>query len=255
MIIRERKNEYVMIEQADHSVISGDCFANWKDELLKGDQFTDAIRYAITNHDFGWKEFDKMPFWNDEKGAPYNFMDFPSIPKLVFYKNGIDELENLNPYAGMLVSRHYSHLVIGDSEYEEAKIFIKNELERRDRLAKEIKGFDENLFEYHYAQLAICDNFSLFVCLNEPGTDKAEEHPLFKNGIPIPGELKMLNQDSFNLEWIGTDKVRLTPFPFKSETPFTIRQRVVSKERIKKSGLINSYLETEPEDIHVSFID
>ncbi|WLV24981.1 DUF3891 family protein [Aciduricibacillus chroicocephali] len=255
MIIRERENEYVMIEQADHSVISGDCFANWKDELLRGDQFTDAIRYAITNHDFGWKEFDKMPFWNDETNAPYNFMDFPSIPKLVFYKNGIDELENLNPYAGMLASRHYSHLVIGDSEYEEAKTFINNELERRERLAKEIEGFVAELFEYHYALLAICDNFSLFVCLNEPGTSKEEEHPLFKDGIPIPGDLKILDHNKFNLEWIDDNKVKLSPFPFKTETPFALRQRILPKDLIRKKGLIKSYLETEPKNIHASFVE
>lgn len=254
MIVRERENEFIMIEQADHSVISGDCFANWKADLFKGHEYTDAVRYAITNHDFGWHAFDKMPFWNDVTNAPYNFMDFPLIPKLVFYKNGVDELENLNPYAGLLASRHYSHLAIGDSEWDEAKEFIKIEQERRVRLESDIPDFNPERFEFHYAVLAVCDNFSLYVCLNEPGCAKEDEHPLFKEGFPIPADLDIFDEEKFYLEWLNEDQVKMTPFPFNNETVVTLKQRIVSKSSIKQYGLIKSYLDAPTEEISITFV-
>jgi len=254
MIVREHENEFIMIEQADHSVISGDCFANWKLELLKGAEFADAVRYAITNHDFGWHDFDKMPFWNDVTEAPYNFMDFPVIPKLVFYKNGVDELENLNPYAGMLASRHYSHLSIGDSDWEEAKEFIKFEQERRERLENNITDFNSDLFEFHYATLAVCDNFSLYVCLNEPGSTKQDEHPLFKEGFPIPAALDLFKEKKFSMKWLCNDEVKISPFPFNNETNVTLKQRTVSKNSIKQDGLIKSYMDAPVREISITFV-
>lgn len=255
MIVREREDAFVMIKQADHSVIAGDCFANWKPELLKGDAFSDAVRYGITNHDFGWKELDDMPLWDDALGSPYDFKNFPVIPKLVFYKNGINELENLNPYAGKLCSRHYMHLTAGDMDFDEAKLFIKNEEDRQDRLEKEIEGFDRSLFEFHYSCLTICDNLSLYICLNEPGTSKEKEHPLFKDGIPIPEQVHDVFSDTrFDIRWADKHHIQVSPFPFKSETTVRLKQRIVPKATIKDKGLVESFRNTPEESFEITFV-
>ena len=253
MIIREREDAFVMIEQKDHALISGDLFANWQPQRLASRAHTDAVRYAITNHDYGWHALDQMPFWNDVKGAPYNFMDFPAIPKLIFYKYGIDELENLHPYAGLLASRHYVHLTTGDGEIAAAQEFIKLEQARQDRLKQEISDFDDALFEFHYAMLAICDNLSLFLCLNEPGISKAKEHPLFQQGIPIPAAIKQVQEDMFTIQWDGIDTIQLNPFPLQNTTTVQLKQRVVSKQAIKEKGLIESYTQTPIEERNITF--
>lgn len=255
MIVRERENEFIMIKQNDHAHISGDCFGNWKPEYFKGDAWKDSVHYAITNHDFGWQAADAAPFWNDAEKAPYDFMNFPMAPKLVFYKDGIDKLENLDAYAGKLASRHYLHLTSGDTTTEDARNFVKLEQARQDRLEKEISGYDRAMFELHYAMLSVCDNLSLYACLNEPGIMKENEYPLFQNGIPVPEPLQgIIGTDRFEICWTDDEHIQVTPFPLQSETTVTLRQRTVSKKAIQEHGLMKSFQTAPVEEIKISFI-
>src|SRR5690625_5024251 len=98
MIVREHQDKFIMIEQDFHAYISGEMIANWKDSLFKGEHFKKSVEYAIYHHDLGWKMIDKQPFWDDEKEAPYSFISFPILPKLIFYKYGIDMVEDVDPY-------------------------------------------------------------------------------------------------------------------------------------------------------------
>src|SRR5699024_6115133 len=108
MIARERKDDFVMIEQDNHAHISGDLIKAWKDSFFAGESFKESVEYAIIHHDYGWKLFDKQPFWNDEKQMPYTFIDFPNKPKTVFYKHGIDVVEKDDPYAALLRSEEHT---------------------------------------------------------------------------------------------------------------------------------------------------
>src|SRR5699024_242941 len=115
MIIRERADAFVMIEQHHHATLSGNLFDQMKPKLaLTNDIFHNAVRYAIYQHDVGWIPFDMTPFWNDKEVAPYSFMTYPNSIKTILYKDGIDQVANIDPYAGLLCSEHYIRFLAED---------------------------------------------------------------------------------------------------------------------------------------------
>ncbi|MFD1037767.1 DUF3891 family protein [Virgibacillus byunsanensis] len=251
MIIREGSNGFVMIEQDYHAHISGEIITNWKDSLFHEPNLRGSVEYAIFNHDYGWKLIDKQPFWNDQKQAPYSFIDFPTPPKTVFYKHGIDEIEKVDPYAGLLCSRHYTRFLIDDTS-PEAEAFVQKEEKRQRNLKHSLPAFDKALFDFHYGLLQFCDNLSLYICLNEPGTSNKEEHPFFKDGLPVPASLDICNQDKLHLRWKDKNTIQMSDFPFDGPVYTSLKQKVVSKGAISANGVIESYQEMPFVEIDIS---
>ncbi|WP_156430913.1 DUF3891 family protein [Paenibacillus sp. FJAT-26967] len=48
---------------------------------------------------------------------------------------------------------------------------------RQQRLKAKLNQPGESMIEQHFKLLKLCDELSLYVCLNEPGVSKDEEHP------------------------------------------------------------------------------
>lgn len=84
MIVRERKNEFVLIEQDHHAQISGIIMSYWKDSLFSAPEFRRSVEYAIFQHDCGWKPFDTDPFWNDKKRPRIRSLIFQCCQNLYF---------------------------------------------------------------------------------------------------------------------------------------------------------------------------
>lgn len=240
MIIREYTNEFVMIEQDHHAHLSGEIAANLKESLTPEKERRKSVEYAIYKHDYGWKLIDKQPFWNDQKQAPYTFVDFPVLPKIVFYKHGIEEVEKVDCYAGLLCSKHYARFLLDDTS-KEAQVFVRQEQERQKRIIQSLTDFDQDAFNFHYGLLQLCDNLSLYMCLNEPGTPKEKEHPFFQKGIPIPSSIDGLQQDKLNMRWEDEKTILTDELPFDRPLTITLQQKVVDKDSISKKGLIESY--------------
>ncbi len=251
MIIREHNNTYIMIEQTHHAHISGELAKQWRDDLFKGNAMRESVIYAIANHDLGWNGLDQTPFWNDLKNAPYDFRTFPMIPKFVFYKDGIDAVEAVDLYAGLLCSRHYMQLNLRNKHIEAASLFIEGEQKRQESIIEKLSGFNTELYDFHYTLLAILDNFSLYLCLNEPGTTKREEHVFFKDGIVIPRFQDFLGMNKLDVSWKDADAVEVAPFPFKDTFKLNLEQRVVSKKEITEKGVIASYLAAPIERVEI----
>ncbi len=90
MICREQAGKFVMIKQHDHGLLAGKFAARFHMEQVPRKRRLDEVLYAIGNHDRGWIDLDEAPFWNDTAKAPYSFIDFPVVPKLTFYRWGLD---------------------------------------------------------------------------------------------------------------------------------------------------------------------
>ncbi|MFS0645700.1 DUF3891 family protein [Siminovitchia sp. 179-K 8D1 HS] len=253
MIVRERMNEFVMIEQDHHAGISGEIFSCWKDGFFKGEKWRESVLHAVTKHDCGWRMVDRQPFWNDQKQAPYTFMDFPSPAKTLIYNSGIDEVERRDRYAALLCSEHYVRFK-QEEESPEAKQFVQFEKARQQRLIKSISDFGRSLFAFHYGLLQLCDNLSLYLCLNEPGAKKEEESPFFQNGIPLSGALDVFSKKKMHARWIDRHTIGLDEFPLKQPVTVNLKQKTVSKELISKQGLIPSYLETPEETVEIHLV-
>lgn len=250
MIIRENKDTFIMIEQHNHAEVSADMMANWDFELNIEFPLTESVHYAIRNHDVGWRNFDKQPFWDDKEKKPYDFNSFPLAAKMIIYQHGINEVEKQDLYAGLLCSVHYSNFLVG-VKFDDAKAFVKEEKNRQKRLTHQLGGINKRLFEFHYDLLKFADSLSLFLCLNEPGTKKENHHYFFKNGIRMP---KRLSEDNATIEWKGKDAILLNPFPFKNNFSVELKQKEIPKHEIQQDGLIHTYENTPFQQIPIQIL-
>ncbi|SFE17739.1 Protein of unknown function [Lentibacillus persicus] len=248
MIVREREDSYVMIEQDHHAQISGQLAANLKDTYFLDEALKHSVLYAIANHDYAWKMIDKQPFWNDKKGKPYSFTDFPVPPKTVFYKHGVDEVEKHDWYAALLCSSHYARFLINEAE-EESQLFVEEERQRQERLIQYIDRYDEHIFNVHSGLLQLFDSLSLYLCLNEPGASKEDEHPFFKDGLPVSESLTFFHTKKIDIHWKDNQAIEMGVFPFSSSVDLTIQQKTVPKRAVAAHGLIQSYQQAEYESV------
>lgn len=249
MIVRERANDIVMITQHDHARISGKLASYWKDDLFKGQPERASVELAINEHDRAWISVDSKPFWNDKSKLPYSFTDLPNEPKLVLYKHGLDEVEEMNAYAGLLCSQHYTHFTKGDSSKASAR-FVENEEIRQNRIRR-VVNVDEASFPFHFDLLKFCDNLSLYMCLNEPGTSKDNEHYFFENGLPVPSTFSFFRGNKLDIRFWDSQTITMSEFPFNETLVIQLPQKVVNKEQISKEGIIAAYEQAPVETIEI----
>ncbi|MFC2947455.1 DUF3891 family protein [Virgibacillus sediminis] len=251
MIVREHDSEFVLVEQHHHAELSGEIMEKWKG--FRGKEWKESVLYAIQQHDLGWKEFDKQPFWNDAKHEPFTFTDFPIHPKIVLYTLGIDEVEKRDPYAALLCSEHYKRFLAAESG-KEAERFVQQEEARQQRIIESLSNYNKRLFKFHYGLVQLGDNFSLYVCINDPGVKKQDEHPFFKQGIPLPFKLEGFSKDVIDIKWLDQQTVAIENFPFEEPLEVTVEQKRVQKKDIQDKGLIACYEEAETEKVHVRLV-
>jgi hypothetical protein len=216
MIVRERTDSFLLIRQHDHGLISGEFANRWTGRPGP----PGSALYAIANHDIGWRELDGAVCWNEEENRPHSFTDHPLEPKLRAYREGLDLLESRERYAACLCSMHYARFVEG-AESEAAVRFREDELRRQERLKDGMSVEEVESFEPNFRLLQVCDNLSLFVCLNEPGEN---EHPWYRDGIGF-GEAR------FEPVWEDERVLRLEPDPFSEPFGVSIPYRLVGKDR------------------------
>lgn len=214
MIVRERPDSYVLIKQHDHGLISGEFARHWAEKPRP----LEPTLYAIANHDVGWQGLDASVRWNEESGKPYSFADYPTLPKLRAYKEGLDLLEAKNPYAACLCSMHYASFM-RNSENETETEFLISEVERQLRIKSTMTEEELANLDHNFRLLQLCDDLSLFVCLNEPGRN---DHPWYKNGFQLEGA-------RFEPVWENRRTLRLDPNPFSEPFDVTVPYTLVEK--------------------------
>lgn len=199
MLVRVRQGGYALVEQYEHGLISGELASRWSWEPNP----SDSALYAISEHDLAWKELDAEVLWSPETGEPYNFFEYPVEPRLAAYRRGIDAVETRDAYAGLLCSLHYESFVRDATGAAEAS-FRAAERERQSRLLFTISEAERERMDGELSLLRICDDLSLFVCLNEPGENV---YPWFREGFSYGGTHILP-------AWEGRDALRFDPSPF-----------------------------------------
>jgi hypothetical protein len=227
MIVREKLDSYVLIKQHDHGLISGEFARRW----AECPRPLEPTLYAIANHDAGWKILDASVRWNEETGKPYSFTNYPIVTKLRAYEEGLDLLEVEYPYAACLCSMHYTALV-GDSKAETG--FRESETQRQREIKAAMSGEELGNLEHNFHLLRLCDDLSLFVCLNEPGRN---EHPWYKKGLGFEGA-------RFEPIWQDDATLRLVPNPFSEPFDLTIPYALVGEN--------GRYIESNTLDLSVT---
>ena len=214
MIVRERFDSYVLIKQHEHGLISGEFARYWGEKPLP----LEPTLYAIANHDTGWQALDASVRWNEQTGKPCSFTNYPIKSKLRAYNNGLDFLEAREPYAACLCSMHYASLA-GDSEDE--ILFQESEAGRQRKIKSAMDSKETDNLGYNFRLLQLCDDLSLFVCLNEPGRN---DHPWYRDGFSFEGT-------KLRPVWEDRHTFGLDPNPFSD--PFDL---VIPYTLVEKSG-------------------
>ncbi len=251
MIIRKQNDSFIMIEQHHHAHISKEIITHWKGHFLNNDSMVNSVLYAIQMHDYGWDFFDKQPFWNDKINEPYSFINFPIIPKTVLYTEGVNKVEQKDPYAAALCSAHYIDFMKND-ETDDVLLYLNHERNRIKRILKQYPHIKSEVFWQHLALLKFADNISLYVCLNEPGTSPDNQHYFFKNGIPI--SIQTIKSNLIDAKWISKDTIVLTGLPQVPSFSVSLKQKRLPKQDIFKKGLVDLYQTTSYEHLNLNFI-
>lgn len=251
MIIREHDQTLIMIEQNHHAHISAEIILNWQDIFFKKDPYFESVLYAIKHHDYGWDPFDRQPFLNDETNLPYSFIDFPVLPKTVLYTQGVDKVEQVDPYAAALCSTHYMRFMENNTS-PEAQEYMKHENKRTEKILTNL-AIDRTTFDRHAALLQFADNISLYFCLNDPGVSESAVHFFFKEGIPISQKIEQIKTNKIQADWLDNETVNLKGLPYVPNFSISIEQKELNKQAIKRDGLIKAYQATPYKHININF--
>jgi len=252
VVIREENEKLIITLQHDHAQLSGKIAERF-DHFFVGDPLFSDVLFAIHQHDRSWILPDSHPKWNPQAGMPYDFIDYPQEEKLKYYRLGLNETEQLNPYAGLLCSMHYTSFIDSDTKVSENNEFLRDEQLRQKRLRSELGMTDTGLLQSHFQLLQLCDNLSLYLCLNKPGAPKSEEHPFFKKGFKNSSRFNPERQENLKAHWRNKKEVSLVPFPFKESFTVTIDQRHLLKKDLDVTGLEKAFFQGELRPLKILF--
>jgi ribosomal protein L25 (general stress protein Ctc) len=242
MIVYELKNNFVMITQDDHASVSGQMYNQMRSEVSITRRHQ-SVSKAVREHDRAWKELDDTPIWNDRLQVPYSFIDFPLALKLVCYRNGIDEIENEDPYAALLCSLHYTSLV-KNTDHLLAQKFVESEQTRQERIDHLIS--DSNLSLDVMPNLSILqffDRLSLLLCYDEEGSDIERQFPWYQSGV-ADASVFLKKSKNVSLERDHAHFFKVDPFIFKNDFEVSLPMKYVSKRATQELGLAEAYKQT-----------
>jgi hypothetical protein len=179
VIVREEGGELVLVRQTDHALLSGWLAAAWGAPPWTPPRPYDVSVAAARLHDLPWAAFDEtLPCGAD--GRPYAFHEISRTVTTRLYVHGLDALEAISPYAGLLGSLHFSGFFtshwgwrhghqppsLDGEEGGAIRSFVGHELARQHRLRERLRVDEvrdrELMCGYFWLQL--WDRISLDIC-------------------------------------------------------------------------------------------
>src|SRR5262249_18799849 len=112
MIVRyDSDGSIIMITQNDHAQLSGLFAAHWgNDRFEKPRPYASLVRASMF-HDRGWIRYETSPQLNPETGKTPNYREVPNDRmQLEAFEWAGDWLTAIDPYAGLMITKHRSGL-------------------------------------------------------------------------------------------------------------------------------------------------
>ena len=220
MIVRRRPDGSVdLVTQNDHARLSGLFAAHWGNEAFVLPEPVDAVVRAAVFHDCTWSRYEATPRYDAQAHETPNYRQVPNdAEQLCAYQAALDWIEEIDPYLGLLVSRHRTGLwrgrygVIAELASRNAAAGASPELEafiarNEARQAQLMEQVDASVFEQHYRLLQIWDLFSLYWCSGDPKAMRIA-------GAALDGKTGPDERLTFTLTPLAPDRVALDPWPF-----------------------------------------
>jgi Protein of unknown function (DUF3891) len=189
MIIRKETNgELTLIPQTDHSRFVGQLAAHWGNQDFAPVEPFESIVRAATFHDYGYVNWEPDPDVDESTGEPYQFRGLPfSMRQLDAYQWCIDWLSAIDPYSGVLVSRHRTGLwkarygtITYPTAFNPPNLHpeISAFIERNENWQAEALPSDaQPTFQTNYRLLQTWDLLGLYFGCQEPCDDYIEPVP------------------------------------------------------------------------------
>lgn len=203
MLIRHTTEGFFQcISQRQHAVLSGWLAAQWSTPL------DPLLLAAITMHDDPWLTADLEPTLDPESGLPYSFVSYPTPEKIAFYRQGMDVLEDVDPYIALLVSLHYTTFS-GTRDLAELQV---PEAKRRSRLEDYLGPDAASADSDDLKWLRFFDLLSLVVCLTGPSTQPNSTPGWLEASA---ASVQAPDGTQLSLTWRNDQHVLITPWPFR----------------------------------------
>jgi len=218
MIVRERADgTLILIGQTDHAKLSGQCAAHWGNHDFARPQPYEAVVRAAMFHDSGWYDYEASPSIAPDSGKPLNFMQVPwGKPQRRAFEWAIEWMTRIDPYSGLLISKHRTGLQRGRyDKIAHPKFFNTQNLpdDNEDFLARneaaqatQLRDYDEAGFWTNYQLLQAFDFISLFLCNKDVVDDYIEPVPTSYDGGSPPVKLA--------LRTLEGSRIEVDPYPF-----------------------------------------
>jgi len=233
VIVREEGEDLVLVRQSDHALLSGWLAAAWGAPPWAAPEPYLSSVVAARLHDLAWTTFDEaLPCRAD--GRPYAFSEVARSVSTRLYAQGLDAVQAIDAYAGLLASLHFSGFFTShwgwshrgrpqslDGDEEDAiRGFLEREDERQRRLRDRL-GVDQvrdRQLMCNYLWLQLWDRISLDVC-RHGFTGWSADYPATPAGRREDAETVRLHVE---LEPDGVcrlDPYPLLPHPFRARIP------------------------------------
>lgn len=202
---------WVLISQLDHARLSYLLAAHWSATTVVALQPRAPLLWAIEHHDDGWRDWEKHPDVEPQKGAPRGFTEMELADSLAIWTASIDRAEAAGLLQAYTVAGHFVALAHrahtwrhDDAQWPAAEAFIRH---FESRMAGWLEGWQAENPSVHtpaLASLAIrqlqwFDSLSLWFCCEATSEPETAE-------LPGGGILRLTPGDG--------DRVTLDPWPF-----------------------------------------
>lgn len=252
LILRTESDQVIVTLQTDHARLSGVFARAWGNGRVARPEPYDTACAAADHHDDGWYEWERAPQVNPATGHPYNFTAMPLQVHLALYRQGIDRVRALDPYAGLLVSLHIVRLYrprAAGSGHEANIIaaFIRDQEGEqaawRDALCPPgpVRAAFDRQVHVNHRLLAFWDRLSLVFGLH--GLAELD------GGVTVP-RLPLSydgNEEHATATHLGGGRVRLDPYPFDRDPLLCILPvRAIPNRRFPDDAALHAALAAAP---------
>lgn len=180
MLISERNQSLVLVEQMEHARLAGQIAEHWGGGEFAPPKAPRQACLAAALHDAGWRQPDEAPLFNEAQARPLHFLEIDIADHVALYAGGVDEVYAQDPYAGLLVSMHWTGLYTARWGWQSGKVDFANGIGDEDtvraeeerwiavkrQLSKEMRRSDlESDLWYAYELLQTWDLLSLYACV------------------------------------------------------------------------------------------
>ena len=208
MLVQARDDCLWLFTQNDHGLLSGRLAYEWWGLDGEPSPLPFELLLATSIHDTAWIQADSRPTWNPETGRPHTSLDFPLERRLPMYRSGLDNLTAIDPYTGLLASKHYATLggMVSVDEFQKQESDRQAKLIQALGLSQRSMATVENQLQY----LQLFDLLSYYLCLAPPSASETLPEWLTAEEIG-----KTPAGTEFTIRWSGDDRIEFEPSPFR----------------------------------------